>query len=43
VQETGDRFVEKIVGDYTNVVGLPVYALLRLLRLMGYKQKPHNR
>jgi septum formation protein len=43
VQETGDRFVEKIVGDYTNVVGLPVSALLRLLRLVGYKQKPHNR
>jgi septum formation protein len=35
VQETGDRFVEKIIGDYTNVVGLPMPTLLRLLKLMG--------
>jgi septum formation protein len=38
VQETDDRFVEKIIGDYTNVVGLPVSTLLRLLKQMGYRK-----
>jgi septum formation protein len=39
VQETDDRFVEKIVGDYTNVVGLPVETLLKMLKAMGYRKQ----
>ena len=38
VQETDDRFVERIIGDYTNVVGLPVETLLKLLKSMGYRK-----
>lgn len=32
VQEKGDGFVERIVGDYDNVVGLPMRLVNRLLR-----------
>lgn len=32
IQEIEDPFVEKIVGEYDNVVGLPLKALKRLLR-----------
>lgn len=32
VQERGDAFVEKIIGDYDNVVGLPMRLVKRLLR-----------
>jgi len=31
IQETGDQFVEKIVGSLTNVMGLPMELLLRML------------
>ena len=31
IQEIGDRFVEKIKGDYDNIVGLPVNRLKKLL------------
>lgn len=31
VQETGDEFVERIEGSLTNVVGLPMKLLQRLL------------
>lgn len=31
IQEHGDRFIEYIVGDYHNVVGLPVKKLKKLL------------
>ena len=31
IQETGDRYVEKIEGDLDNVVGLPVELVKRLL------------
>lgn len=33
VQEKDDQFVEKIIGDYDNVVGLPMRVVRRLLRL----------
>jgi len=36
VQETGDRFVEAMEGSYTNVVGLPMRLLERMLRRAGY-------
>ncbi|MBV9079648.1 MAG: septum formation protein Maf [Elusimicrobia bacterium] len=35
VQEEEDAFVERIVGDYDNVVGLPMKAVKRLLRRVG--------
>ena len=31
IQETGDAFVEKIEGSLTNVIGLPMELLERLL------------
>ena len=35
IQGKGAAFVEKIDGDYNNVVGLPVSAILKLLHDMG--------
>lgn len=35
IQERGGLFVERIEGDYSNVVGLPVAGLYRLLRSIG--------
>ena len=32
IQETGDRYVERLEGDFDNVVGLPVRLVERLLR-----------
>ena len=31
VQERGDRLIEKVIGSYTNVVGLPVEKVKALL------------
>jgi len=36
LQETGDRYVERIDGSFTNVVGLPMELLERMLGAMGY-------
>lgn len=35
IQERGSVLVEGIVGDYFNVVGLPIYTLSRMLRKFG--------
>lgn len=35
IQDRGGLFVERVEGDYNNVVGLPVAQLYRLLRTMG--------
>ena len=35
IQEHGDAFVEKIEGDYNNVVGLPVDKVLEILKILG--------
>lgn len=43
VQETGDAFVEKIEGDYFNVVGLPYGKLKTLLAPLGIKLKPFKK
>ena len=32
IQQRGSKFVEKIEGDYFNVVGLPVCALVKLMK-----------
>jgi septum formation protein len=32
IQETGDRFVERIEGSFSNVVGLPLELLARMLK-----------
>jgi len=37
LQETGDRYVEAIDGSLTNVVGLPMELLERMIRATGYK------
>ena len=39
LQETGDRYVERIDGSLTNVVGLPMELLERLLKAAGYEAK----
>ena len=37
IQETGDRYVEKVEGSLTNVVGMPVELLTKMLRQFGVK------
>lgn len=39
VQEKNDRFVKKIVGDYYNVVGFPIYLFLELYKKLLMKIK----
>jgi len=39
LQETADRYVERIDGSVTNVVGLPMELLERLIRAAGYDPK----
>ncbi|OGS45364.1 MAG: septum formation protein Maf [Elusimicrobia bacterium RIFOXYD2_FULL_34_15] len=34
VQEKGDRVIEKIIGDYHNVVGFPIYKFKKMLTLL---------
>ncbi|HAM38220.1 MAG TPA: septum formation protein Maf [Elusimicrobia bacterium] len=34
VQEKGDKVIEKIIGDYHNVVGFPIYKFKKLLLLI---------
>lgn len=36
LQETGDRYVEHLDGSYTNVVGLPMELLERMLKATGH-------
>jgi septum formation protein len=36
LQETGDRYVESLEGSMTNVVGLPMELLERMLKAAGY-------
>lgn len=43
VQGQGAAFIEKVEGDYTNVVGLPLRATLRLLSEAGFPLPPHLR
>lgn len=43
VQEKNDAFVEKIKGDYYNVVGLPVGLLLRILKRFGVVVSPSKK
>ncbi|MGB2754032.1 MAG: Maf family protein [Phycisphaerae bacterium] len=39
LQETGDRFVESLEGSFTNVVGLPMELLERMLKAAGHDPK----
>ena len=36
IQETGDLYIESIDGSLTNVVGLPMQLLERMLKAAGY-------
>ncbi|MBN1126400.1 MAG: septum formation protein Maf [Sedimentisphaerales bacterium] len=38
IQETGDQFIERIEGSFSNVVGLPMELLARMLKQIGYSQ-----
>jgi septum formation protein len=42
LQETADRFVERIEGSFTNVVGLPMELLERMLKAAGYEPKDYR-
>ena len=37
IQETAGVFVEKIWGDYNNIVGLPIAKLAKMLKRVGFK------
>lgn len=43
VQGQGAAFITNVEGDYTNVVGLPIRAMLRLLTQAGYPLPAHLR
>ncbi len=42
IQETADRFVEKLEGHFDNVVGLPVELVLRMIREMREHPETHR-
>lgn len=39
IQETGDRFVTRVDGSWTNVVGLPMETVVRMLRAAGIETR----
>jgi len=39
VQERGDRFIERLEGSYTNVVGLPMELVAEMLRKVGVRPR----
>jgi len=39
IQESGDRFIEKVDGSFTNVVGLPMELLGRMLQGLGARSE----
>jgi septum formation protein len=39
IQETGDRFVTRLDGSRTNVVGLPMETVVRMLRAVGIETR----
>ncbi len=43
VQDHGDAYVERLEGSYTNVVGLPMSLVARMLGRVGYVVAPADR
>jgi septum formation protein len=41
IQEIGDRFVEKVEGSFSNVMGLPLELLERMLRRLAPAKEAH--
>jgi len=39
IQGTADRFVERVEGSFSNVVGLPVERVLRMLAEFGVRPR----
>ena len=42
IQETADRYIEAVEGSFTNVVGLPVELVLRMLHEMREHPQAHK-
>ncbi len=40
IQDRGDAYVERLEGSFTNVVGLPMGLVARMLQQVGYVQEP---
>ncbi|NIA21407.1 MAG: septum formation inhibitor Maf, partial [Anaerolineaceae bacterium] len=36
----GDRYIERLEGSFTNVIGLPMELLAEMLEEVGYNRRP---
>ena len=42
IQETADRYIEAVEGSFTNVVGMPMELVLRMLRELREHPDAHK-
>ena len=40
IQSGGDRYIERLEGSFTNVIGLPMELLAEMLEEVGYNRRP---